>query len=386
MNWYKYSVNIKAALFLLGTVLVVLFIVFTHRIVDDLRNDNREIVHLYANMIASVASEESDESLNFIFENVIQKVSFPLIQSDTDMNPVSWKNLPNDESDIASISSFQKTMDKQNEPIPLIYYDIETGAEHIFGYLHFGDSILINRLEMLPYVQISLVGLFILIGFTGFSVIRNSEKKHIWAGMARETAHQLGTPVSALMGWVDLLKNNPKDPGKIVDEIDIDLNRLSDISDRFGDMSAKSKLSNFDVVEAIKEVVDYIEHRVSDILIEINYDESDQYKYMGNKRLLSWAIENIIKNGIDAVKDKKAKILIVVQKYSKTVQIDISDNGAGIPRRDWKNILRPGFSTKKYGWGLGLSLANRIIKDIHRGKLFVKESTLDKGSTLRIIL
>lgn len=386
MNWYKYSVNIKAVLFLLGIVLIVFFVMFTQSIVDDLREDNRKIAQLYSEMIASVASEDNDESLNFIFENIIQKVSFPLIQSDSEMNPISWKNLPDNVSDEVSIFSFQQTMDKQNEPIPLIYNNKQTGDEHIIGYLHFGDSILINRLEMLPFIQICVVGLFILIGFTGFSVIRNSEKKHIWAGMARETAHQLGTPVSALMGWIDLLKNNPKDTYSVVKEIELDLKRLGAISDRFGDMSTKSKLKEFDLIDCIKQVLDYLERRVSEVVIDLKYEKSNQYNFVGNRRLLSWAIENIIKNGIDAVKDKKAKITISVTRNDTSFQINISDNGAGIPRRDWKNIFRPGFSTKKYGWGLGLSLANRIVIDIHRGKLFVKESFLGEGSTISIIL
>lgn len=386
MNWYKYSVNIKAALFLLGMVLVLFFVIFTQRIVNDLRDDNREIAHLYAEMIASVASEDNDESLNFIFENIIQKVSFPLIQSDSEMNPISWKNLPKNVKSNTSIISFQKTMDKQNEPIPLTYFDSDIGEEHILGYLHFGDSVLINRLEMLPYIQICLVGLFILIGFVGFNVIRNSEKKHIWAGMARETAHQLGTPVSALMGWVDLLNNNPKDSDSVVNEIELDLKRLGDISDRFGDMGTKPKFNEFDLINAIGEVISYLTRRVSDINIELNYSKADNLNYNGNARLLSWAFENIIKNGIDAVKNKKPIINVTVIKDEEQIKLDISDNGNGIPRRDWKNIFRPGFSTKKYGWGLGLSLANRIIKDIHKGKLFVKESTLGKGSIISIIL
>lgn len=386
MNWYKYSVNIKTALFLIGIILIVFFVMFTQGIVDDLREDNRKIAQLYSEMIASVASEDNDESLNFIFENIIQKVSFPIIQSDSEMNPISWKNLPENVRDEISIISFQKTMDKQNDPIPLIYKDIQTGSEQIIGYLHFGDSILINRLEMLPFIQICVVGLFILIGFTGFSVIRNSEKKHIWAGMARETAHQLGTPVSALMGWIDLLKNNPKDTDPVVKEIEMDLKRLGAISDRFGDMGTKPKLKEFDLINSINQVIDYLERRVSEVTIELVYGETDKYNFIGNRRLLSWAIENIIKNGIDAVKNKKAKIIISVTRNDTNFQIDIADNGAGIPRRDWKNIFRPGFSTKKYGWGLGLSLANRIIKDIHRGKLFVKESVQEEGSTISIIL
>lgn len=386
MNWYKHSVNIKAGLFVIGIVLVFVFVLFTHRIVKDLRDDNREIVKLYAELIAGVAKDENDEGLNFIFENIIQKVRFPLIQSDTKMNPVSWRNLPNNVRTPEQASNILRTMDYQNNPITLEYVDPLTKEVHILGYLHFGDSLLINKLKWLPYIQIGLVGLFILLGFVGFNVIRNSEKKHIWAGMARETAHQLGTPVSALMGWVDILKNNPKNINSVVKDVEIDLERLQEISDRFSDMGTKIKLVEVDLVDMINSVISYLQHRIPETKIEFKYNSKIVYKYHANRKLLSWAIENIIKNGIDATKGKIGKIIIKLVSNNGSFEIYINDNGSGIPRRDWKNIFRPGFSTKKYGWGLGLSLTNRIIKDFHKGKLFVKESVIGKGTTICIIL
>jgi len=386
MNWYKYSVNIKAALFIIGIILVSAFMLFTQRIVKDLREDNREIVQLYAEIIAGVATDENDESLNFIFENIIQKVRFPLIQSDADKNPVSWKNLPENIQDKVEVKRVKQTMDIQNEPIPLEYKNPNNNERIIFGYLHYGDSILINRLLWLPYIQISLVGLFILLGFIGFNVIRNSEKKHIWAGMARETAHQLGTPASALMGWVDLLKNNPSNTKTILTDIDSDLERLQEISNRFSDMGTKPKLQDVDLVKMIRSVVKYLHRRIPKAEININYDESKVFNINGNQKLLSWAVENIIKNGIDASKEKVGKIDINLTKLDHFVEIDIIDYGNGIPKRDWKNIFRPGFSTKKYGWGLGLSLTNRIIRDFHKGKLFVKNSVIGEGTIISIIV
>ncbi len=386
MNWYRYSVNIKAGLFIIGIVLALFFVLFTQRIVNDLREDNREIVQLYAEIIAGVAADETDESLNFIFENIIQKVRFPIIQSDVEKLPISWKNLPPKIVATDQLINMQRTMDKQNPPIPLEYVNPNTNEVLIFGYLHFGDSILINRLIWLPYIQIGAVGLFILLGFIGFSIIRNSEKKHIWAGMARETAHQLGTPVSALMGWIDLLKTKPSNAESILRDIDTDLIRLQEISDRFGDMGSKTKFEEIDLVGLITSTVDYLQRRVPDSEINFNYNESIKYHYNGNSKLLSWAIENIIKNGIDAAKTKISNTDIDLLEKNNTFIIDISDNGSGIPRRDWKNIFRPGFSTKKYGWGLGLSLTRRIISDFHNGKIFVKESVLGKGTTISIVL
>jgi signal transduction histidine kinase len=386
MNWYKYSVNIKVGLFILGIILVSAFVLFTQKIVRDLRNDNQEIVQLYAEIIAGVATSENDESLNFIFENIIQKVQFPLIQSDAEMQPLSWKNLPDNVNTEEEAFRLQKTMDHQNDPIPLKYNNPETNKTIIFGYLHFGDSRLINWFIWLPYLQIGLVGLFILLGFISFSVIRNSEKRHIWAGMARETAHQLGTPVSALLGWVDLLKTNPNHSNAIVKDMDIDLARLQEISNRFSDMGTTPKFEKLDLAELIQSVINYLQRRTPGADIQFIFDKSAQYSFNGNKKLLSWAIENLVKNGIDASKDVVVNINIVLKTEDGQFVIDITDFGTGIPKRDWKNIFRPGFSTKKYGWGLGLSLTKRIISDFHRGKIFVKESMIDSGATIRIII
>lgn len=386
MNWYKYSVNIKAGLFILGIVLAIFFVMFTQSVVKDLRDDNREIVQLYAEIIAGVAADETDESLNFIFENIIQKVRFPIVQSDVEMIPLSWKNLPSKIITNEQVIDIQRTMDKQNAPIPLEFVNPATNKSIIFGYLHFGDSILINRLLWLPYIQIGAVGLFILLGFIGFSIIRNSEKRHIWAGMARETAHQLGTPVSALMGWLDLLKAKPDDTDAILIDIEADLVRLQEINNRFSDMGSKSKFEEISLNKLIQNIIHYLQHRVSDSEFQFNYDDSNTHSYKGNNNLLSWAFENIIKNGIDAVKSKTSIIRIDLREKNNSFIIDVTDNGSGIPRRDWKNIFRPGFSTKKYGWGLGLSLTKRIIMDFHKGKIFVKDSVLGKGTTISIIL
>ncbi len=386
MNWYKYSVNIKAGLFILGIILVSVFVLFTQTIVKDLREDNREIVQLYAEIIAGVATTDNDESLNFMFENIIQKAQFPLIQSDAEMKPISWRNLPDNIQSESGAFRLQNTMDHQNDPIPLIYNKPDTNESIIFGYLHFGDSRLINRLEWLPYLQVGLVSLFILLGFIGFSVIRNSEKKHIWAGMARETAHQLGTPVSALLGWVDLLKNNPNRSKSIVKDMDMDLARLQEISSRFSDMGTLPKFEKLDLVELIQSVIQYLQLRVSGVKIRLIFEDSAQYTVTGNKKLLSWAIENLVKNGIDASKDTSGKINIDLKAEDNKFRIDIIDFGAGIPKRDWKNIFRPGFSTKKYGWGLGLSLTKRIICDFHKGKIFVRESVIGSGTIISIIL
>ncbi len=204
-NNYRYVGNIKGFIFLVGVFLVIGLLSYTSYLSRELREDNREVVKLYAEIIAGAVNDDSNSNIDFIFENIIKKVKFPIIQSDTKKNPQLWTNLPNEVSSDEERLSFIKSMDLINKPIPLFYHG-ENSEPIIFGYLHYGDSYLIQKIKIWTYVEIISIGLFICIGFVGFSYIRHSEKQNIWIGLSRETAHQLGTPVSALLGWLDYLK------------------------------------------------------------------------------------------------------------------------------------------------------------------------------------
>ena len=388
MRLYQHTGNIKAGLFVLGLVLVSGLMLYTQSLVKNLREDNREIVQLYAELMAKAVINDSDENLNFIFENVIKKVQFPIVQTNEEGKPLSWRNLLDNKKTSEDVKPIVRVMDKQNDPISLIYHDPMTGEEHVWGVLHFGDSKLIQRLIWLPYFEIGAISLFILLGFVGFSFIRNSEKQHIWVGMARETAHQLGTPVSALMGWVDWLRKNPEKTLDIVEEMDADLNRLNQVSERFSQMGSMPKLDETDLTELIKTVVNYLEKRLptKGKSLKIVNEITSKTNINANVTLLSWAIENVIKNGIDAITQKSGEIRIRLCIEKEEVRIQIHDNGKGVEKKDWKNVFRPGFSTKNRGWGMGLSLTQRIIQDIHRGKIFIKSSSPVSGTTFEIIL
>jgi hypothetical protein len=387
MKLYKNAGNIKSGLFILGIVFVILLLGYTQVLVNELRRDNREVVRLYASFIANIVQDENETNLNFIFENVIKKVKFPLIQTDTNDKPQLWKNLPkNIHSDTDRIK-FMKLIDKNNSPIPLIYRDAIIG-DITFGYLHYGDSSIVEKLKLWTYVILFSMGIFIFIGFLGFSFIRNNEKKHIWVGMARETAHQLGTPVSALMGWVDWLKDHPEKSNEILSEIELDLQRLEQISRRFSNMGSKPHFSEFNLSVKVEKIVEYLNKRLPSLgkKVELLNDIDPDIKINGNGSLLAWAIENIIRNGIDAIEREDGQIIISLKQVNNIAKIQIHDNGIGIPKKDWKNIFRPGFSTKKTGWGLGLSLSTRIVEDIHNGSLSVASSSMKKGTIIQISL
>ena len=387
MRLYRHAGNIKAGLFTLGVILVICLLAYTQILVNELRKDNREIVRLYAGLIANVVKDDNDANLDFIFENIIKKVKFPLIQTDTDHNPQMWKNLPSSiQTDDARIK-FMKMADRYNEPIPLTYSDSKVG-EITFGYLHYGDSAMVEKLRLWSYIEIIAIGLFIFLGFSGFSFIRNNEKKHIWVGMARETAHQLGTPVSALMGWVDWLKNHPDKTEEIIPEMEADLQRLEQIGRRFSKMGSKSDFEELDLSERVEKIVNYLTKRLPSLgkKVKLVNDIEPGIFIRANGSLLAWSIENIIRNGIDAIERVDGMISISLKKDIDGIKIRIEDNGKGIPKKDWKNIFRPGFSTKQTGWGLGLSLSSRIVEEIHGGSLKVISSSFDTGTIIEISL
>ncbi len=384
MDFLKYSSNIKAGLFLLGFVLIIFLLSYTQNIVNELRSDNGEIVKLYAEIIAETISDENDANLDFVFDEIIQKAQFPIIYSNNQREPIYSKNINKDKSKLKKI---QLTMDEQNEAIPLRYANPLTNEIFLIGYLHYGDSNQIEKLKWLPFIEIGAIALFIFLGFISFSIIRNNEKRNIWVGMARETAHQLGTPISSLMGWLEWLKNKPNDQDKIINDISIDLDRLQQVSDRFSKMGSETKLKEIHLSSIVDNVVIYFIRRIPSMGKSIIIENKlvSNIKIKANGILISWAIENVIKNAIDAL-ENEGIITLKSNMDKKNIIIEVQDSGKGILRKDWKNIFRPGFSTKEQGWGLGLSLTSRIIKDIHGGDIYVSKSKPGKGSTIEISL
>jgi len=384
MNFLKYSSNIKAGLFLLGFILIIFLLSYTQAIVSELRSDNGEIVKLYAEIIAETISDENDTNLDFVFDEIIQKAQFPIIYSNNQREPIYSKNINKDKSKLKKI---QLTMDEQNEAIPLRYANPLTNEIILIGYLHYGDSNQIEKLKWLPFIEIGAITLFIFLGFISFSIIRNNEKRNIWVGMARETAHQLGTPISSLMGWLEWLKNKPNDQDKIINDISIDLDRLQQVSDRFSKMGSETKLKEIHLSSIVDNVVIYFNRRIPSMGKSITIENKlvSNIKIKANGILISWAIENVIKNAIDAL-ENEGIITLKSNMDKKNIIIEVQDSGKGILRKDWKNIFRPGFSTKEQGWGLGLSLTSRIIKDIHGGDIYVSKSKPGKGTTIEILL
>ncbi len=389
-NPYQKTVNIKSGLFILAVLIIFGFVLYTQYIVERLRDDSRHIVKIYTQMIARIGLEDANTEYSFVFDEIIRRIDFPIINTDPYGEPSSWRNIPDIPSDsnrphhVEQIRAILADMDSDNEPIPILYENT------VLGYIHYDtDTRIIREIEWLPFVQIGIIGAFILIGYFGFSTIKRSEQRMIWIGMAKETAHQMATPLSSLMGWVELLKHESEGRERslnILAESEEDLKRLDKIVTRFSQIGSTTDLKKQDIVPQIRETVDYFRKRVPQLGHTIRFEESypEEANAEINALLFNWVTENVIKNAIDSIENRDGRIGVTLFKNGGWILIDIEDNGRGIELKNRDNIFRPGYSTKKRGWGLGLSLARRIMEDYHQGKIFVKESKSGEGTIMRI--
>jgi signal transduction histidine kinase len=274
-----------------------------------------------------------------------------------------------------------KAFRSENEPIEIKLSDNPYTANRYY----YGHTILLDEIRYYPLIQLFIVALFIFFAFYSITVRNKATQNQLWAGMAKETAHQLGTPVSSLDGWVEMLKENNTDP-KIVNEIQKDVNRLKLVSDRFGKIGSKPHLENLNLVFQVEHMVEYIRRRSSDkVRFTIDTQSANYIDAKISAPLFDWVIENLLKNALDAM-EGKGEIHINIQQQEKEIIIDVADTGKGISKNNLQKVFKPGFTTKKRGWGLGLSLSKRIIEQYHKGELFVKQSEANKGTTFRIVL
>lgn len=394
------SINIKFTLLIIAIFIAGGTLLYTQNLVQKLQIKERQIVQLYARGIQYVANTTSpDVDITFLFENILKPIDFPLINSGPDnkvtiINKADIKDVRNIDYD-TTLSKEQleqffeekiKEMDQIHKPIEVTYKN-----SIILQKIHYGDSNLIIQLKYYPYLQILIAALFIIIGYIGFSNIKKNEQSNIWVGMAKETAHQFGTPISSLMGWIEMLKLSYSNSDKVLDitdEINNDVEKLNKITYRFSKIGAIPEIKEHVIFDEIKKVVDYYQRRLPQTgrSVEITITGDKQVCAELNSELFEWVIENLIKNALDAIESKEGKINFLIKTLRNNVEIEVSDNGKGIEMKRRKDIFRPGYSTKRRGWGLGLSLSKRIIETYHKGKIFVKSSVPNQGTTFKIIL
>jgi signal transduction histidine kinase len=353
--------------------------------VQALSHKEKEIADLYAKSLQYIANGKAGEGdYNFLFNEIINTIDFPVIMTDHHHEPnypyaTSIKNIQLDstlpkEQQRTILIDMLTSMDHSHAPIKVTYQDTI-----VLSYLHYGESSLIIQLRRLPYIELAVGALFILIGYISFSYVKRSEQSNIWVGMARETAHQLGTPISSMLGWVELLKDQADDKSKgTLDDMESDLRRLQKIADRFSKIGSKPDLHEEDLAEVIQRVVEYFQRRIPHTGKKVNLiiESPEPVRVPINRELFEWVIENLTKNALDAIETGEGTIAYALHIDGPFAVLDVSDTGKGIDLKHRTDVFRPGFSTKKRGWGLGLSLAKRIIESYHHGKLVLRESRL----------
>ncbi|MBS3807056.1 MAG: HAMP domain-containing histidine kinase [Bacteroidales bacterium] len=380
MNIYHRKQRWKIYLLLAALFIVVGSYWFTNNLTRQLAEEERKKVELWAQGMKELTQNRNlDKDYSFILEVIRNNETVPMILTDEKEKMISMRNVHigerNQEREIQELIAEMK---QQHEPIEI---NLPQGKQYIF----YKDSTLLTRLSYFPFIQLGVVALFLLISYYAFSTARKAEQNQVWVGMSKETAHQLGTPTTSLLANLELLRMTLDDQS-IIGEIEKDINRLEKITERFSKIGSQPALKSESLPPILSGVLEYIRTRTSKrVSFNLNFREEDDLQVPLNKPLFEWVVENLLKNAIDSM-DGDGVIDVQVHCKGQQVMIDVSDQGKGISRSKQKAIFQPGYTTKTRGWGLGLSLAKRIIEQYHKGKIFVHHSEPGKGTTLRMIL
>jgi len=375
--------QLKNSWFLFAFIIVALILWNTNRLFKNLSIEQRTKMELWA-----MAQEEYIQNQNFsnlTFEVLQRSGINPMIQVDKDGYIIEIRNIPwiEEKQDSTELYKVLSQLKKENDPI-IIQYKDNTGLMVVDQKLYYGDSEVLKKLQYYPLALLLIIFLFGTVLYFVFKTIKIAEQNKLWAGMAKETAHQIGTPLTSMMGWVTLLKEKEKKSTPLL-EIEKDIDRLKVITDRFSKVGSTPELSQWDIISTVTQTVSYLQKRSSEhIIFEIQLPEK-AIIIPFNSQLISWTLENLIKNGIDAMKGK-GTLNLRVNELKNHVEILISDTGLGMKKEIASKIFSPGFTTKSRGWGLGLSLAKRIVVDFHQGKLSVLKTTPGKGTQFQILL
>ncbi|MCG8697487.1 MAG: HAMP domain-containing histidine kinase [Bacteroidales bacterium] len=380
MNIYSKKIRWKFLFFLGASLIGIASLYFTNLLVQKLAAEEHKKIESWAHATKIIVSEDtiSNAMFEYLLRILENNETIPLIVLDGEDNIIQDRNI--DSTRLANPRLCEKLIadfKKENDPII-----IDLGFE--VQYLYYTNSTILQQLTTYPYIQLGVIVLFIFVAYLAFSTSRKAEQNQVWLGLTKETAHQLGTPISSLLAWKEILKMKLNDE-QISSELEKDINRLEKITDRFSKIGSKPILKEENLKDVVEEVINYLRPRSSGkIKFSINAPEQPVTVPL-NASLFEWVIENICKNAMDAI-NGKGEITLTLSDYNKFIFLDIKDTGKGIPRGKQKTIFKPGYTTKERGWGLGLSLTKRIVEVYHQGRIFVTDSAVGKGTEFRIIL
>ena len=368
----------RIPLIILAATIVGISIIFTNHLAGSIAKEEHRKMEIWAEATRHLLN---DEYSDFIFNIIEQNENIPVIIVDDRDHYISARNFREPKTNVNQYYEKQiKRLKNTNPPIEIVL------DEKNRQYIYYDNSNLLKMLEYFPYLQLSLIALFLLLVIWAISTDKRAEQDKLWAGLSKETAHQLGTPISSLMAWNEILKTKLGNNDMIVAEIDKDVERLKTITERFSKIGSIPELSEQDISQITAQSVEYMLNRTSKKITYSIDDSSTEHTCLISTPLFEWVIENLCKNAIDAMEGKEGTIDFELFNLEDSLIIEITDSGRGIERNKFKSIFEPGYTTKQRGWGLGLSLAKRIIEEYHHGKIFVKSSELGLGTTFRIEL
>lgn len=383
------------ALLIAAAAVVVFFLCFSNRLIKDLAAQERERMEIWADATKRIAGESGDgqgTDVDFMLSIIEANHTIPVLLVDNDDNIIFHRNFtlpePVDSSGISPVSEtnalfLKKQLDELKRGNNRIDIAIDSASVQ---HLYYRDSALLQRMSYYPYVQTLVMLAFVAMVYFAVTATKKAEQNKVWVGLTKETAHQLGTPISSLIAWNQILAANGTDPD-IVAEMDKDVNRLASIASRFSKVGSRPELEPAAVDEIVRHCSDYMRIRISKSVVMDTVLNSGNAQSSICTPLMEWVMENLIKNAVDAMAGEgKLYISTAIDNAGNLIMIDVTDTGKGLSRKHFKTIFRPGFTTKKRGWGLGLTLARRIVEDYHRGHIFVKNSEPGKGTTIRIEL
>jgi signal transduction histidine kinase len=391
IDLYHDNPKIKWIVLAVSFMISVGSIYYTNVLVNQLKERERQQVQLFAKAIEYTLTESLNSNISFVAEEIIHKNnSIPTIWITKDgqyfhRNIILNDNL-SEERKRAILDQKVAQMKETYDPIQMLYLN-EKGETEEYGYVYYENSFLLTQLIAFPYVQLSVITIFGFISYLAFSYSKAAEQNRVWVGLAKETAHQLGTPLSSLMAWIEVIRDDPSFKDKsVIDELEKDIQKLRIVTERFSSIGSAPILKKENIVTLIQNVVVYLRPRVSSKIKMEVFTLSDSITAMVHAPLFEWVIENLCKNSVDAMGSSGQIAIKILRGNEGKVFIDITDTGKGIPRSKVSTVFKAGFTTKKRGWGLGLTLAKRIIETYHDGKIFVKSSEENFGTTFRIML
>ena len=380
MQWTDRIRQVKIWLVVAAVLIAVASLLVSHLLVRDLQKEERAKMELWAQAMHKLQEADETTDLSLVINVIEGNNTIPVIVLDAAGHVNDYRNVDIEGDDAEErIAQYGQKMRKAGD-----YIKIEYGDSTDYQLVCYDESTMLKRLTQWPYVQLGIVMIFVVVAIFALLSSKRAEQNKVWVGLSKETAHQLGTPISSLMAWVEILKENYPDD-ELIPELDKDVKRLQLIAERFSKIGSLPEPVDASMNEVLEHVIDYMDRRTSQKVQITRHFPNHDVRVKMNASLFEWVIENLCKNAVDAM-EGAGRIDLWLFEEDERVAVEVIDTGKGIKKKDVKNVFTPGFTTKKRGWGLGLSLARRIVEEYHKGRIFVKESELGKGTTFRIEL